>query len=89
MGKLCDKIVVHYPGVLVGEAMHGRFDVVITSCECDQAYLIPTEADGAHCKAAGAAETIGAQYEAMPGIERLIEDEDGIFVCKRLRAATS
>jgi hypothetical protein len=81
---ICGKHVVYYPGVLAREAMLGRFHAFMTSCECAQAYLIQTEADGAHCKWAGDARAITAKYEALPGQELTIEDEGGTFVCKRL-----
>lgn len=56
----------------------------MTSCECSVAYIIETEADGAHCKAAGTPEAIEERYEALPGSEYIIEDQDGRFVFKRL-----
>src|SRR6202011_4883142 len=49
---LCGKHVVYYPACLVGEATHARFYTFMTTCDCEKAYLIQTEADGAHCKAA-------------------------------------
>jgi hypothetical protein len=81
---ICGKHVGYYPSVLVDEAMRGRFYAFITSCECELAYLIHTEADGAHCKAADALEVIGELYESLPGEEYLIEDTGGSFVCRRL-----
>jgi hypothetical protein len=81
---ICGQHVVHYPTGLVDEAMRGRFYAFMTACECPAAYLIHTEADGAHCKAADTAEAIAALYESLPGEECLIEDEHGVFTCKRL-----
>ena len=81
---ICGQHVVHYPIRLVDEAMRGRFYAFMTACECPAAYLIHTEADGAHCKAADTAEAIAALYESLPGEECLIEDEHGVFTCKRL-----
>jgi len=81
---ICGKHVVNYPAVLVEEAMCGRFYAFITSCECGAAYSIETEADGAHCKTAGDPAAITEQYEALNGVEYLIEDEGGSFWCKRL-----
>ena len=56
----------------------------MTSCECGVAYMIETEADGAHCKAAGTPEAIEERYEALPGEEYIIEDQGARFVFKRL-----
>jgi hypothetical protein len=67
---ICGQHVVYYPTDLVHEAMRGRFYVFMTACECPTAYLIHTEADGAHCKAADTAEAISAMYEGLPGPER-------------------
>ena len=83
---ICGKHVVYYPRVLVDEAMRGRFYGFMTSCECGVAYMIETEPDGAHCKAAGTPDAIGERYEALPGDEYMIEDEGGRFVYKRLAA---
>jgi len=81
---ICGQHVVHYPTGLVDEAMRGRFYAFMTACECPTAYLIHTEADGAHCKVADTAEAISALYESLPGEEYVIEDEHGVFTCKRL-----
>ena len=81
---ICGKHVVYYPAALVGEAMHSRFYAFGTACECPMAYLIHTEPDGAHCKAADTAEVISGLYEALPGEEYEIQDDDDSFWCKRL-----
>jgi hypothetical protein len=47
-------------------------------------YVGRTEPDGAHCKAADTTETISELYESLPGEEVVIEDQHGIFPCKRL-----
>jgi hypothetical protein len=75
---------VYYPIRLVDEAMCGRFYAFMTACECPSAYLIHTEANGAHCKAADTAEAISAMYEGLPGEEHVIGDEHGVFSYKRL-----
>jgi hypothetical protein len=80
----CGKHVVYYPVGLVDEAMRGRFYAFGTACECGTAYLIQTEPDGAHCKAANTAEAISELYESLPGEEVAIEDQYGSFPCKRL-----
>lgn len=79
---ICGKHIAYYPLALVGEAARGRFYVFITSCACPMAYLIQTEPDGAHCKAAGAADTIMDQFEALAGEELEIHDSNGSFTCK-------
>ncbi|SDO66022.1 hypothetical protein SAMN04487788_0484 [Microbacterium testaceum StLB037] len=81
---LCGKHFFYYPVALLEQAFRGRFYVFMTACECQTAYLIQTEPDGAHCKAAGAADDIGHIYENVPGDEFLIQDETGEFVCKEV-----
>jgi hypothetical protein len=86
---LCGEHVLLYPPALVFEAQRGRIHAFITSCECEQVYLIHTEADGAHCRAAGSAEGVAAVYDELPGVELVIEDQTGTFVCKRLTELAS
>jgi hypothetical protein len=81
---ICGKHVVYYPATLAAEAMRGRFYAFATACECSIAYLVRTEPDGAHCKATDTAAAISELYEALPGEECEIEDEHGLFTCKRL-----
>jgi hypothetical protein len=81
---VCGKHVVYYPAALVSEAIHGRFYAFGTACECPMAYLIHTELDGAHCKAADTAEIVTGLYEALPGEEYEIEGDDSSFFFKRL-----
>lgn len=81
---ICGQHVVYYPALLVGEARRGRFYAFGTRCECPKAYLIQTEHDGAHAKAAGTPEDISELYENLPGEEVFIEDEYGVFPCKQL-----
>jgi hypothetical protein len=80
----CGKHFVYYPAGLVDEAMRGRFYAFGTACECGTAYLIQIEQDGAHCKAANTVEAISELYESLPGEEVVIEDQHGLFPCKRL-----
>jgi hypothetical protein len=81
---ICGQHVAYYPAVLATEAMRGRFYTFMTSCECGTAYRIETEADGAHCMAAGDPGAITEQYEALRGEECLFEDEGGSFWAKLL-----
>lgn len=81
---ICGKHVVYYPTALIGEAARGQFYAFSTTCKCPMAYLICTEPDGAHCKATDTAEVISETYELLPGEECEIEDEHGVFICKRL-----
>jgi hypothetical protein len=82
---ICGEHVVYFPGSLAREAMaSGSHHAFVTSCECGTAYLIETEVDGAHCKSAGDAEAILAEYDALPGLELRLEDDRGVFVYKRL-----
>ncbi|MGV8883833.1 MAG: hypothetical protein ACOH19_16925 [Rhodoglobus sp.] len=80
---LCGKHVAYYPADLVHEAQRGRFYWFMTSCECGKAYLIHTESNGAHAKAADIPERIEAEYEAIVGTEFELESLDGGFVVKR------
>lgn len=81
---ICGKHVVYYPALLADEAVRGRFYAFGTACECGTAYLIQTEPDGAHCKAADTIEAIEGLYESLPGKEVVLEDRNGVFPCKRL-----
>lgn len=84
---LCGKHFYYYPVAILEEAFRGRFYAFMTACECQIAYLIQTEPDGAHCKAAGASDSIGQMYEDLPGDEFVIRDETGEFVCKEVVSA--
>jgi hypothetical protein len=81
---LCGKHVAYYPAGLVDEARRGHFYWFMTTCECDIAYLIRTESDGAHAKFADTPERIDAKYEGIVGRELILEDFNGKFVCKRV-----
>jgi hypothetical protein len=75
---------IRLPRPLKEIIVNRRFYAFGTACECGTAYLIQTEPDGAHCKAAGMAGAISELYESLPGEEVVIEDQHGIFPCKRL-----
>lgn len=81
---ICGKHTVYYPLILVEEAMRGRFYVFGTACECGTAYLIQTESDGAHCKAAGTTEAVSELLERLSGEDLVIQDDQGIFDCRRV-----
>ncbi len=81
---ICGKHVFYYPAALAMDAARGRFYAFVTACECETAYLIMTESDGAHCKSADAAERVLEEYEDLPGDEYEIQDSQGVFVCKAL-----
>lgn len=83
---LCGDHTVFYPSVLVEEAARGRFYAFMTTCECPLAYLIETESDGAHCKAADEPGVISEIYEELHGEELIFRDGGGSFVCKLLPA---
>lgn len=72
---LCGKHVGYYPADLVHEAQSGRYYWFMTSCECDIAYLIRTESDGAHVKAAEPAELIARRYGELDGAEYEIQGD--------------
>lgn len=81
---ICGKHFLYYPDVLAREAQRGTFHAFATACECGVGYLVQTEADGAHCKAAGEPDAVEAKYDAIPGEEMALLDDDGVFVYKRL-----
>lgn len=83
----CGQHFVCYPAALVAEAFRGVFYAFISQCECEKAYLVHTEADGAHFKAEAVREArkeLAERYEALPGEEITLGDTRGMFVCKRL-----
>jgi hypothetical protein len=79
----CGRHHVLYPGALVRAARRGVFHYFMTACECEKAYLVKTQSDGAHFKAEGSGPEIEAAYEALLGDELVFQDEGGQFVCKR------
>jgi hypothetical protein len=79
---LCGKHVTYYPAGLVEEALRGRFYWFVTMCDCDLAYLVHTESDGAHAKSADTLEVITAQYASLSGRERVIASAHGPFKVK-------
>jgi hypothetical protein len=81
---LCGKHVAYYPSVLIGEAMNGRFYAFVVSCDCGNAYLIHTESDGAHCKAAGDPAGIADRYDHLPSDEDTLTNGSVMFKCKPL-----
>jgi hypothetical protein len=80
----CGKHAAYYPSVLISEAMHGRFYAFVVSCDCNIAYLIHTEPDGAHCKADGDPADVAEAYAQVPGAEETFADGSVTFACKRL-----
>jgi hypothetical protein len=69
---------------LISEAMHGRFYAFVVSCDCGIAYLINTEPDGAHCKAAGDPAAIAEQYGRLAAREDTFANASVTFLCKAL-----
>jgi hypothetical protein len=74
--------VVYYPAVLAEAGMRGTFHWFWTECECGVAYLVHTESTGAHVKSAGDRERIVAEYESLPGRDRMFQDGNGAFTYK-------
>lgn len=76
----CGKHFIYYPGVLALEAIHqGRRYAFITRCECDIAYLVVLEADGAHFRNDGTMEQMIAVIDRIEGEMYEMEDENGYF----------
>lgn len=83
----CGRHVVYYPAELARRAIQQRtISVFETFCECDVAYLVATQPDGAHFRAEGPPVQIMERYEALPWPEGAIADPNGIF---RFKAAPS
>lgn len=80
----CGKHFIFYPADLAAAGIRGTFHAFLTRCECDKGYLVVTERDGAHFKLEGTKEAVTAAYERASGEELTLEDENGIFWCKRL-----
>jgi len=80
----CGKHFIFYPANLALAGMRGVYHAFLTNCECGKSYLIVTEGDGAHFKLEGSQEAITDAYERAPGHEITLEDENGVFLCKRL-----
>ncbi len=81
----CGKHYIYFPGVLALEAMHdGKRYAFITRCECDIAYLVVLEADGAHFRNDGTMEQMIAVIERLEGEENEFRDENGFFYYKEL-----
>lgn len=81
---LCRRHTICYPVSLLEEALRGTFYAFGTACACPFGYLIQTESDGAHFKAAGPSNAISEMYEQLSGKERIIRDFAGEFFCKKI-----
>lgn len=75
--------IVQYPVDLVHEAGRGRYYWFMVGCACDIAYLIHTEQDGAHARAADSAERVEEMYESLDGPEFVIQSGEAQFFVKR------
>ena len=62
----------------------GDYSTFSTSCECGQAYVVQTEADGVHFKAEGTLEAVAVAYEKLSGDEIVIQSDAGHFVFKQV-----
>jgi hypothetical protein len=80
----CGKHFVFYPADLAVAALDREYHTFTRSCECGKAYLVQTEADGAHFKAEGTLEAVTAAYENLSGDEFVIQSDAGEFVFKQL-----
>lgn len=81
---ICGKHIAHYPAILAFEAVQDRFYAFTVSCACGLAYLIHTEPDGAHCKAAGDPADISRKYDELVGDKDEFTNGLETFRCKRL-----
>jgi hypothetical protein len=55
----CGEHFICFPGVLAMEAMHsGKRSAFVTMCECEIAYLVVLEKDGAHFRNDGTLEAM-------------------------------
>ena len=84
----CGQHYIFLPGILALEAMHhGKRYAFLTKCECDIAYLVVLEADGAHFRNDGTMERMIEVIERIKGDEYELEDENGHFFYKELGPA--
>ena len=81
---ICGDHVVYCPSLLARLAQRGVVHAFVTSCDCGVAYLVSTEADGAHIRAAGDRGAITTRYHDLAGEDIVIRDAAGTFDCKRL-----
>jgi hypothetical protein len=83
----CGKHDIYFPGVLALEAMRdGKRYAFVTMCECQIAYLVVLEKDGAHFRNDGTPEAMADAIDRVDGPEYELRDENGIFVYKELQA---
>jgi hypothetical protein len=80
----CGEHFVFYPADLEVAGLAGDYHTFLTYCECGQAYLVQTQADGAHFKAEGSLEAMAAAYENLSGDEFIIQSDVGQFVFKQV-----
>jgi hypothetical protein len=76
----CGQHFIYYPGILALEAIHhGKRYAFITRCECDIAYLVVLEADGAHFRNDGTMEQMIEVIGRIDGEMYEMDDENGYF----------
>lgn len=80
----CGKHFVVYPTDLAVAGLAGDYHMFTRSCECGKAYLVQTEADGAHFKGEGTLEAVTAAYEELLGDEFVIQIDAEEFVFKQV-----
>jgi hypothetical protein len=85
MPAMCGKHDLRYPARLAEMGMVGRYTTFTSSCECS-AYLLQTTPFSVKVVDTGEPEQIIDKYESLPGDECQLEDANGIFFYKTVRA---
>lgn len=81
----CGQHYIYFPAVLAQKAMlDGKRYAFVTKCECDIAYLIVLEADGAHFRNDGNIEHMTEVIERLEGDDYEFDDENSNFSFKEL-----
>lgn len=79
----CQLHTLRYPKVLAIEAIkRRRYHAFVLTCPCDKAYLVRTQADGAHARSEGPLKAINERYRQLDGRE--VDISSPKFRCKRV-----
>lgn len=81
----CGQHYIYFPAALAQEAMlDGKRYAFVAKCECDIAYLVVLESDGAHFRNDGTIEHMAEVIEMLDGDEYELGDGNGYFYYKEL-----
>jgi hypothetical protein len=81
----CGQHHIYFPAILAQEAMlRGKRYAFVAKCDCDVAYLVVLERDGAHFRNDGTIEHMAEVTDLLEGHEYELDDENGYFFYKEL-----